>query len=63
MYTSFGNNHKRLILRQFSDFLDKKTYVKKQDLFQVVSAISKNPSGRHAAWYFYRKHWNDLVSL
>jgi hypothetical protein len=43
--------------------LDRDSHVKKQDFFQVVNAISRNPSGRHLAWYFYRHYYADLFLL
>lgn len=35
--------------------------IRLQDFFTVLTAISRNPSGRNLAWNFYRENWKFLV--
>lgn len=31
-----------------------------QDFFSIINAVSRNPSGRHMAWWFIRNRWYDI---
>ena len=58
-------NKKKLFTfyRYLFEILQKDSHIRKQDVFTVINTISQNPSGRHAAWYFYRHYYDDLVNM
>ncbi len=43
--------------------LDQDPFIRKQDFFTVLNAMSYNPNGRHVAWYFIRENWDDIKEL
>jgi len=35
--------------------------IKRQDFFAMMAYMSRNPTGRHTAWTFYKKNFQKLV--
>ena len=58
---TIAENLNLVFIRLFDDVLNRDRNVKKQDIFPIINQISKNPSGRHTSWYFYRHYWDTLV--
>jgi hypothetical protein len=50
-----------IINSYLEELLKPDSNIRKQDFFTVLNAVSRNPSGRHLSWYFYRHYWDELV--
>ncbi len=49
--------------RYLFEILQSDSHIMKQDVFTVLNSVSRNPSGRHTAWYFYRHYYDELVDM
>lgn len=59
-----GATHTRLIWALNSllrDLLRDDMYTRKEDFFEVINYVSRNPAGRHLAFYFIRHYWDEIV--
>ena len=41
--------------------LQDESRIKAQDFFDVLSAVGRNPNGRHQVWAFVREFWGKIV--
>lgn len=44
------------------DLMQPMSTIRPQDFFTLTIAMSRNPSGRHIAWYFLRHRWYDIIA-
>lgn len=60
---ALGASRSTWILSSYLDeLLKSNSFIKAQDFFSVIIYISRNPSGRGVAWYYFRHNWDKIVA-